>query len=828
MDDSNDPASESTSDVRLTRRAALATIAAGAVGAALPARGENPGAAGSADAAASMAPACRDPHLIPNMVVTTHEGRRAWFLDDLLAKRAVLLHFTSEEAERQYPVLDGIARVRALLAERMGERMGEAALVISICTDVDASPHALAKLAERHGVGRGWLFVSAEPRELAALQGRFFAHSHAAGHVATNSEDCSRGLLRYGNASLGLWGSVAAKADPAQIADRLSWVTPPAADAGRNSAPRRRGPVAGALLLALALATSAVPCAAQTAATPQPRRELEAETRDQCQLPPHPYVETGACVGQGHPRPQPQLKDRTQFTANGTTTATTGTSLFAPSSPFRDPPGTNLLPNVYTNAYDSNCDEIPNTLPSTPTVYYNLHDGEPVVSRIDRTSPTTDLERILDRLDAVTARRRVDDEGARTAKTDIAMAIDILEGNPIPNRTYSGFPLLHYKGPDKFRKVTATYDAQGKVTGGNVDIHQIWYDNHVESDVYLLDPTAVAEVPWTITYTLDVLDRGKDDFSPFVAYFDAPPPGAFEAGRFGPLLIGMDQTFFPIEEGTRTLLEIKMAPGKYFSLSYTWGWRWHPPRIQVLENATKKVGTTTAAPMTLLDWERSVFGNKSKADAIAMIGDLAPAKRMWKAFGQARDAAQDGDWDHVALAASEARLAFQDWQDRTRLPRGVPLDKSADMTLFYVNNTMYAQFTDGGSINFPKYQTRGAKLTVALVNGDYFDHAYTNIDFGGARGWENQFKSSVKVGGSGCWFTFGRNYPAENLCKPVTVPAAVRVPPVHLGSSELGSSLPDGLGRHRVEITFASDPSRRLRFYQFDPTHHDVAIMSIH
>ena len=35
-------------------------------------------------------------------------------------------------------------------------------------------------------------------------------------------------------------------------------------------------------------------------------------------------------------------------------------------------------------------------------------------------------------------------------------------------------------------------------------------------------------------------------------------------------------------------------------------------------------------------------------------------------------------------------------------------------------------------------------------------------------------------------------------------------------------------GTHRVEVQLNFDPSRRLRFYQFDPMHHDVAIFSIH
>jgi hypothetical protein len=31
-----------------------------------------------------------------------------------------------------------------------------------------------------------------------------------------------------------------------------------------------------------------------------------------------------------------------------------------------------------------------------------------------------------------------------------------------------------------------------------------------------------------------------------------------------------------------------------------------------------------------------------------------------------------------------------------------------------------------------------------------------------------------------------------------------------------------------MEIELNYDPSRRLRFYQFDPFHHDVAIYSVH
>ncbi|VAW53819.1 hypothetical protein MNBD_GAMMA07-88, partial [hydrothermal vent metagenome] len=35
-------------------------------------------------------------------------------------------------------------------------------------------------------------------------------------------------------------------------------------------------------------------------------------------------------------------------------------------------------------------------------------------------------------------------------------------------------------------------------------------------------------------------------------------------------------------------------------------------------------------------------------------------------------------------------------------------------------------------------------------------------------------------------------------------------------------------GLHKVEIQYNFEPSRRLKIYQFDPLHHDVAIYSLH
>jgi hypothetical protein len=533
----------------------------------------------------------------------------------------------------------------------------------------------------------------------------------------------------------------------------------------------------------------------------------------------------------GHPHPQMRPAPSIMTTIRDTSYVTTGQSLFPESNPFKYPPGTNFLPTIYTNMFDGFGKEMPNTLPSTPDIPYNLHDGDPIVTKIDPTSPTDDLLDVLQSIKALPPNtvkpvrpRRQENLAAGQANTaademikqKIQLGLDIIEGNPVPNRNYSGLPLLHYKGPEKCKKVIPILDASGKVIGGNVNIHQVWYDIHIESDTAFLDTTAVAEVPWTITYTVDVLTSGHDDFSPFVMYFDDPKlsPGMPPMPH-----VGMDQSYFNMDEGTRTVFKIKMAPGKYYNLTYTWGWRNHPPRVQVSENACKRMPDATGKMKTLVQWEADVFGENpsaseaNKLKAIAKIGDIAPEKRMWSALRVARAAAAVRDYDTVRKQFNEALEAFHDWRTRTQLPRGVPVDRNADVTLLYVNNTIYAEIIGGGWVDFPKWNLRGTTLKITLLNGDYFEHGYQNVDFGGARGWENQFQSSVKIGGSGCWFTFGRAHWWMNIPGLLMVPAA---------------SPFNDLGMHKVQITYNYEPSRRLRFYQFDPVHHDEAVFSVH
>jgi protein SCO1 len=180
---------------------------------------------------------------IPNVPVVTHEGARAMFYDDLIKGRIVLVGFLSIANDARYPVARNLATVQGLL----GDRLGREAHLYSVTVDAaNDTPAALQAFARRHGARAGWTFLTGGEEALAAIRGAFFAHrgghsAHAAAPAAGELADCSMGLLRYGNDAVGLWGSVAALADPAMIVERLTWVEarPPRPD---GAALQRGGP----------------------------------------------------------------------------------------------------------------------------------------------------------------------------------------------------------------------------------------------------------------------------------------------------------------------------------------------------------------------------------------------------------------------------------------------------------------------------------------------------------------------------------------------------------------------------------------------------------
>jgi|GEM_PF-2350063 len=646
------------------------------------------------------------------------------------------------------------------------------------------------------------------------------------------------------------------------------------------------------------------------------------------------------------------------------------------------------------------------------TVLYEVIAGEPYEQYLSR-SDKLSVQDLID--DASGASERV--AASRSlVQHHIKWALDLIEGNDdrgsnVPvDRGYRGFSLFNHSGHKRVKRVMPVFDADGNVTGGEVTVRQLWYGGHIKSDTMFLDfgyekgggeidyancggsgqPTDKAcrsglvpippNKPWQVHFEIYVLNKGNDDFSPMTMHFDCPPklevdgnpievdgdpndhcpgpeiniPIGATSWSNGPLYASTDQSFFPMNDGTRVDLTLKMAPPQFYNLTYSWGWRVHSPRAQAVENGEKVVPPPISSnpadpfkdkvqmychPMraAIIEHERWAFegfsgpaklsdeiralppeqlfatvqqlagmmglalpsgdpandpepeqieacfqqfqtalssphfraagaalqarcqGRPPNSDnqitppdlmdarlclltallpapaasddydpAINKIADIAPSKRMWRAFRALRIEAKQpvpaGPKKWIPLML-DLRDAYLDWQDRNHLPSGIQPDPKSDLTLLYVNNTIYGELRDGGYTSFPDWRRRGDMVKITLLNGDYFPHGYLNVDFGGARGWENLWKSTVKTAGSGPWFSFGRFHARFN-----TVPGSIAVGGAKASeeTNEVGVPNKVTLAAHRLMIEYNYEPNPRLRFYQFDPLHHDAAIYSVH
>lgn len=593
------------------------------------------------------------------------------------------------------------------------------------------------------------------------------------------------------------------------------------------------------------------------------------------------------CTALSTQQPRPPFETRELVDGGMRTILTTPPPIFPEGDSFGPAP-TNLLPTVYQNAQTCRGNEIPNSLPSTPENPYNLH-PDPEIRVIDKTSPTDDLDAILDQLEAMSTpqhvcRTRRGEEVCeyifpRVTPGQVRLlardAVDIIEGNKLKgklkNREYQGFPLLHYLGGLKTRPV----DGATK----RVVINQIWYDSHIEADTAYLDPSSVLEDEWVIEYRVKVLNRGHEDFAPYAMLFDDPAeldltdmggPDLTAGGTRTPMIpnVAMDQTFFPMEEGLEYTFEIRMPPAKFWNLTYHWGWRIHPPRVQVVENILFPLpdGRPRNAEEIRVFGENPLASEATKLAAIDQIGDVAPAKRMWRMFRELQRVGP-GDGEAVYAKAVLIREAFFDWLNRAKLPTGVQPDPDADITMLFINNTIYGQVKghDGrAEVRIDGiWDRRGDNVRIKLLNGDYFPKGYVLVDFGGLRGWENVFHNTLPLGGAGPLFTFGRNYwwihvagggpiplmPAERPTdlyyvsdggKKGGMPASLlRAPGQDGGPFAMGSwgglmtpVAPNidtsGFFAHTLDLNLSYEPSRRLRLYQFDGMHHDVAVWSVH
>jgi hypothetical protein len=171
-----------------------------------------------------------------NAMVETHRFQRQLFYNDLLKDKIVMINFMSIDTEEEFHPTARLTQVQKIL----GDQLGKDYFIYSITTDPEKdTAQRLNEFADSFDVQEGWSFITGTPEIVEGIKSRFFMHP--VGHHGHDHMDCSMGLMRYGNARTGTWGSVPHGADPNWIIKRLEWVRD---DQAVPKTPKRGGPYA--------------------------------------------------------------------------------------------------------------------------------------------------------------------------------------------------------------------------------------------------------------------------------------------------------------------------------------------------------------------------------------------------------------------------------------------------------------------------------------------------------------------------------------------------------------------------------------------------------
>jgi protein SCO1 len=156
----------------------------------------------------------------PNLVLTTQEGKKVKFYDDLVKDKIVVFNMFYAKCEGICsPVTRNLARVQNLLGDRVGKDIFFYSF--SLKPKEDTVP-ALKHYAEMHKVKPGWLFLTGSADDMELVRRKL-------GFVDPDPEvdkDTSNhiGVLKYGNEPLQRWGGCPGMQAPDAIAEAISWV----------------------------------------------------------------------------------------------------------------------------------------------------------------------------------------------------------------------------------------------------------------------------------------------------------------------------------------------------------------------------------------------------------------------------------------------------------------------------------------------------------------------------------------------------------------------------------------------------------------------------
>ena len=203
----------------MNRRNFISSILAPAPVAAFAAAGKAPNPSASALGLSGRA-------AIPNVAVTSQEGKSYRFYDDLVKGKMVVINFFYAECSGICPrMTSNLLKVQQQLRERAPDRVGRDIFLYSISLKPDEdTPKRLAAYARMHGIARdsGWLLLRAKREDAELLRRRLgFVDSDPALDRDINQHT---GMVRLGSDVYDKWSACPALGPAYAIVDSLLWL----------------------------------------------------------------------------------------------------------------------------------------------------------------------------------------------------------------------------------------------------------------------------------------------------------------------------------------------------------------------------------------------------------------------------------------------------------------------------------------------------------------------------------------------------------------------------------------------------------------------------
>jgi protein SCO1 len=175
----------------------------------------------------------------PNFEVTTHEGKKVRFYDDLVKDKIVVINFMYAQCEGIcVPITRNLKRVQSLLGKRVGRDIFMYS--ISLKPEED-NPQRLKHYVQMHRIKPGWTFLTGKPDEIDTLRRKLgFSDSKA-----KLDKDLTNhiGMIRYGNEARQWWAMCPGQANPPWIVESILWMDPKGNDVHTHNTKTKTGKV---------------------------------------------------------------------------------------------------------------------------------------------------------------------------------------------------------------------------------------------------------------------------------------------------------------------------------------------------------------------------------------------------------------------------------------------------------------------------------------------------------------------------------------------------------------------------------------------------------